>query len=153
METLEPILAEHPFFRELARPDLHLLVGCASNVVFEAGKFIFREGEDANSFYLIRQGKVALEAVTPERHSVIVQTLGKGEVLGWSWLVPPYHWCFDAKAVDLTRAIALNGKCLREKCDENPRLGYELLKGFARIMAERLQAARMQMLDIYGTNT
>ena len=153
METLEPILAEHPFFRELARPDLHLLVGCASNVVFEAGSYIFREGGNADSFYLIRQGKVALETVTPERRSVIIQTVGEGEVLGWSWLVPPYHWSFDAQAVELTRAVALDGKCLRTKCDKHPRLGYELLKGFSCIMAERLQAARMQMLDVYGTNT
>jgi CRP-like cAMP-binding protein len=150
MQTLEPILAEQPLFRGLTAEDLQLLAGCASNVRFEADQMISREGEPANQFFLIREGKVALEAFIPERGSVIIQTVGAGEVLGWSWLIPPYRWRFDARAVERTRAIALNGQCLRAKCEENPRLGYELLKRVAGVFVERLLSARLQLLDVYG---
>ena len=150
MKTLEPLLAEHAFFRDLPPEYLHILVGCASNAVFESGIYIFREGENADNFYLIREGKVALETNAPGQGAVTVQTLSKGEVLGWSWLVPPFRWCFDARAIEPTRAIALDGKCLRDKCEADPRLGFELLKRFAGVIVSRLQAARMQTLDIYG---
>lgn len=150
METLEPILAEHPFFKGLGKPYLQLIVGCATNVRFNAGQSIIHEGEEANHFYLIRHGKVALEISTPKSAPITIQTIGEGEILGWSWLIPPYHWLFDAKAVELTRAIALDGKCLRKKCEEDHDLGYELLKRFAHIMEQRLQATRLQLLDVYG---
>jgi CRP/FNR family cyclic AMP-dependent transcriptional regulator len=150
MQTLEPVLAEHPFFQNLPPEYFHVLVGCASNVRFEAGQHIFREGEEANEFYLIRYGKVALEVFLAGRGSITVQTLTAGEILGWSWLVPPYRWRFDARAVERVRAIALDGKCLRAKCENEPRLGYELLKRFAHVMTERLQATRLQLLDVYG---
>jgi len=153
MQTLEPVLAEHPFFQGLAPEYLRVLVGCASNVRFEAGQQIFREGEEANEFYLIRHGKVALEVYVPGRGSITIQTLGVGEILGWSWLVPPYQWRFDARAVELTRAIALDGKCLRTKCEDDPRLGFALLKRFAHVMTERLQATRLQLLDVYGNRS
>jgi CRP-like cAMP-binding protein len=149
-QTLEVILAEHPFFRGLSAEDIQLLVSCASNVVFKAGEMICREGDEATQFYLIRQGKVALEIYVPERGQVVLQTLGAGEVVGWSWLIPPYKWRFDVRAVELVRAIALDGKCLRGKCDANPRLGYELLKRVAQVFAERLLATRLQLLDVYG---
>jgi len=150
MQTLEPILVAHPFFQGLAADDLSLLVGCASNVRFEANKMIAREGDMADQFYVIREGKVAMEIFVPERGSVIIQTIGAGELLGWSWLIPPFQWRFDARAVEMTRAIALDGKCLRAKCEENTRLGYELLKRVAGVFAERLLAARLQLLDVYG---
>lgn len=140
---------EHPFFKGLEPRYLQLIVGCAANVRFDAGQFIFREGEEANQFYIIRHGHVALEISTPERGSLVVQTIGEGEVLGWSWLVPPYRWHFDARAVELTRAIALDGKCVRTKCEEDHDLGYELMKRFAQIVMQRLQATRLQLLDVY----
>lgn len=149
-QTLEPILAEHPFFQGLPPEDIRLLTGCASNVVFKAGEAVCREGDEANLFYLIRQGRVALEIYAPERGQVTLQTIGAGEVVGWSWLIPPYKWRFDVRAVELVRAIALDGKCLRGKCDENPRLGYELLKRVAQVFTERLLATRLQLLDVYG---
>ncbi len=150
METLEPLLAEHPFLRDLTKGDIGLLTGCAKNARFDAGQVIFREGEDADRFYLIREGRVALEIFTPERGSAPILTLGAGDVLGWSWLIPPYKWRFDARAIETTRAFTLDGKCLRGKCDEDPRLGYELLKRIAAIIADRLHATRLQMLDVYG---
>lgn len=153
METLERILAEHPFFAGLDARHIQLIVGCATNVRFDAGQFIFREGEEANEFYVIRHGKVALEIFVPGRGPVTIQTLGEGEILGWSWLIPPYHWHFNARAVELTRAIALDGKCLRAKCEDDHDLGYELLKRFAHIVEQRLQATRLQLLDVYGVHS
>ncbi len=150
METLERILAEHPFFKGLEKPHLQLLVECASNVRFNAGEVIFREGEEANLFYLIRHGKVAVETFVPNRGPVIIQTLGEGELLGWSWLIAPYRWRFDARAVELTRAIALDGECLRGKCEEDHNFGYELVKRVAHVIEQRLQATRLQLLDVYG---
>lgn len=152
METLEPILATHPFFQDLDEAYLKLVVGCASNVRFEADQLIFREGEEANQFYLIRHGQVSVEIFAPNRGSVNIQTLEEGDILGWSWLIPPYEWHFDARAVGLVRAIALDGKCLREKCEANHDLGYELLKRFSYIVGQRLDAARLQLMDVYGTN-
>jgi len=152
MQTLEPILTEHPFLKGLEPRYLKLITGCASNVRFKAGQFLFREGEEANQFYVIRQGNVALEIHGVEGRSIIVQTVGEGEVLGWSWLVPPYRWHFHARAVELTRAIALDGKCLRAKSEEDHNLGYELLRRFCHIIVERLDATRLQLLDVYGTH-
>lgn len=149
METLEAILAKHPFFDRLEQRHLDLLVGCASNVRVDAGQFILREGEEANHFYLIRHGKVALEIFAGHRGPITVETLEDGDIVGWSWLFPPYRWRFDARAVEITRAIALDGKCLRTKSEQDHDLGYELLKRFARIMEERLQATRLQLLDVY----
>jgi CRP-like cAMP-binding protein len=150
-ESLERILGEHPFFKGLKKAYLQLFVDCASNVRFNAGETIFREGEDADKFYLIRAGKVALETSAPQKGSAIIQTLGEGEVLGWSWLVPPYRWRFEARAVDAVRAIALDGKCLRGNSEEDHDLGYELMKRAAQIMERRLQATRLQLLDVYGS--
>lgn len=152
METLQRYLAEHPFFKDLAHEHLQLITGCASNVRFEAGQFIFREGEEADNFYVVRHGKIALEVFVPNKGPVVIQTIDEGDVLGWSWVVPPYHWHFDARAYSLTRAIALDGKCLRQKCEDDHDLGYELLKRFTGIMTERLQATRMQLLDLYGNS-
>jgi CRP-like cAMP-binding protein len=149
METIDRILAEHPFSRDLLPEHIGIIAGCATNEHFEAGRMIFREGEEANRFFLIRHGKVALEIHT-ERGPITIQTLGPGEVLGWSWLVPPYQWRFDARALELTRATALDGACLRTKCDNDPKMGYELLKRFALVLEERLQATRLQLLDVYG---
>jgi CRP-like cAMP-binding protein len=119
-------------------------------VRFDAGTYIFKEGEEANEFYLIRSGKLALEIFAPQRKPVMLATLAEGEILGWSWLLPPYQWRFHAHAIETVRAIALDGKCLRTKCEENHDLGYEMLKRFARIMEQRLEATCLQLLDVYA---
>jgi CRP/FNR family cyclic AMP-dependent transcriptional regulator len=150
MEDLKNILADHLFFSGFNEEYFALIVGCATNVRVEAGKMILREGEDANQFYLIRSGKVSIQLMTPNKGPVIIQTLHEGDILGWSWLVPPFTWHFDAKAIELTRMIALDGKCLRAKCEEDHDLGYELLKRFADIMSKRLESTRLQLMDIYG---
>ena len=149
-QTLEPLLRGHKFFAGLDSEYLTLLSGCASNVVFAADSFLFREGEPAETFYLIREGKVALEIAAPGRGALVVQTLGPGDVAGFSWLFDPHRWEFDGRAVERVLAVQMDGACLRGKCDADPRLGYELMQRFAGLMTSRLQATRLQLLDVYG---
>lgn len=153
METLERILGEHPFFQDLEPAQLGVVVGCAANLRFDSGAFLIRAGEEANQFFLLRDGKVALEVAAPGQQPLVLQTVGAGDILGWSWLIPPYHWMFDAVALEPTRTIALDGRCLRGKCEADRVLGYELLKRFAHIMEQRLQATRLQLLDLYGAQS
>lgn len=150
MTNLAPLLKEQAFFEDLKPEYIELLVECAANVRFEANQLIFRQGEDADRFYLIRQGKVAIEISAPGQPAIVIKTLTDHDVLGWSWLFPPYRWQFDARAMELTRAIALDGRCLRGKCEADPVLGYELMKRFSSIMLETLQATRLQLLDLYS---
>ncbi len=150
MDGLGRIVAEHPFFAGLDLPFRELIAGCAKNVRFEAGDYIFREGADANAFYLLRDGRAALEISSGEGPMVTFQTLDPGQILGASWLVPPYKWDFDARAIDRVRAISLDAVCLRTKCEENHDLGWDLMKRFVPELSARMQAARLQLLDIYG---
>jgi CRP-like cAMP-binding protein len=126
------------------------LADCARRAEFSTDELIFRQGDEADQFYLIRRGRVALEIPTPQGDPIILQTAGKGDFLGWSWMITPYRWHFNARAVELTRAVALNGKRLREKCESDHHLGYEVIRRVAGIMDRRLQATRLQLLDIYG---
>jgi len=150
VRTLEGVLAGHPFFSRMDPRYLELAVGCAANVRFNAGELIFRQGHEAEHFYLIRAGRVALEIHVPGRGGLTIQTLGAGEVLGWSWLVPPYNWRFDGRAAEVTRAIVFDGKCLRKKCEEDHELGYELQKRVIAILGEHLDATRFRLLDVYS---
>ena len=151
MEDIGAIIRDHPFFAGIGAEDLTLISGCGRNVVFPAGAMIFREGDPADQFYLIRRGRVALDVAMPGRAPLVVQTLRAGEICGVSWLVPPYRWSFDARAIDLVRAIALDAVCLRRKCDENHDLGYAMMQRFMPVLVRRLQATRLQLLDVYGT--
>lgn len=147
--TLEPVLRRHEFFAGMDPAYVELIVGCARNVVFGEGTYPFREGDPAETFYLVREGAVALEIAAPGR-VLTVQTLGAGEMVGFSWLMGPHHWQFDGRAVGRVHAIEMNGACLRAKCDADPRLGYDLMQRFANLATRRLQAARLQLLDVYG---
>jgi CRP-like cAMP-binding protein len=153
MKTLDEILAQHPFFKDLGDENLKLVAGCAQNAVFKAGEFVFREGKQADTFYLLKSGRVALQMEAPSRPPLVIQTFGEGDILGWSWMVAPYRWIYDALALEDTRVFAVDGKCLRTKCEENHDLGYEILKRVAVIMEQRLEATRMQVMDIYGKQT
>ena len=148
--TLEPLLRDHPFLKSLEPEYVALLAGCAANVRFREGEFMFREGEPAGQCFLIREGKISLEIAAPGRGSIIVQTLGAGDVAGFSWLLEPHEWQFDGRAIEPVRAIALDGICLRGKCADDPRLGFELTQLFARLAIRRLQATRLRLLDVYG---
>lgn len=146
--TLE--LAGQPFLRGLRPVHLAEIAACATIVSFPAGQLIFREGDPATSFFILRRGRVALQLVVPGRGPTTIQTVGEGDVLGWSWLFPPYRWQFDATALDLTRAVALDADCLRRAMEGDHELGYHLMRRFAQTISDRLQATRLQMLDVYG---
>jgi CRP-like cAMP-binding protein len=149
MERLEGTLSQHLFFHDFPQRHLSLIAGCASDVRFEANQLIFREGEKASTFYLLRQGKVALQIFSERRGPITVLTLGEGEILGWSWLSPPYKWKFTARALEPTQVFAFDGECLRAKAEEDHDLGYELLKRFVGVIAGRLEATRLQIINVY----
>lgn len=151
MRDIGRLLAEHPFFAGLDEDVLALVVGCAEIAHFRAGELLFRSGAPADRFFVLRSGRVALELTAPGRAPLVVETAEAGEVVGWSWLVPPHEWFCDGRAVEETSVVALDGACLRGKCDADPRLGYQLLSRVARVMYERLQASRVRLLDLYGT--
>lgn len=153
MKTLTELLAEHRLFEGMASEHLELIAGCGSTARFAEGEHLFRDSEPADRFFIIRHGTVALDIYVPQRGAVTVETVQDGQVVGWSWLFPPYRWHFDARSVASTRAIAFDGRCLRGKCDENPEFGYLLMQRFAQVMTERLQASRLQLLDMYGHST
>lgn len=150
MQTLEPLLRRHDFFRGLTEADLDLLTACAANARYPDAAYLAREGDPADQFFLIRAGKAALEISAPGRGPIRIETVGEGRVVGFSWLLGPHQWQFDIRAVGTVRAIVMNGVCLRERCEQDPRLGLELMQRCARIAVERLQATRLQLLDVYG---
>ena len=145
-DALENVIAEHPFLRGLKPEHLRVLAGNAMRLEFGPGERIFREGDPANRFYLIERGKVVLESRPQDQSPEVIQELGPGDVLGWSWLFPPYYWHFDARAIQATTAIFFYGTRLREQCEENHELGYELMKRVAAIVIQRLQATRKALL-------
>ena len=149
MQTIDQYLPDHPFFHGLDVATTELLAGCAVNVHVRTGEFVFREGEPADHFYVLRRGRVAIEVRTPAR-GVVLDTVDDGDVVGWSWMVPPYRWAFDARATTDTSAVAFDAVCLRGKCDADPRVGYELTQRFVKVMNQRLQSARIRLLDLYG---
>ncbi len=148
MKSIEELLHPHPFAQGLSDDIIVLIAGCARNVVFQANEYLFREGGNADSFYLVRHGTVALEMFVPGRGPFTFLTVKSGEILGADWLLPPYRWSFDARAVELTRAIAFDGKCLRDKCESDHHVGYELMKRFIPPLVEWLRTARLQSLDL-----
>lgn len=150
MQTVEQLIGESPALQALDAEHRRTLAGCARNCVFEPGARIMREGDPADAFYVIRAGAVAIETEVPGRGTVVMQTLHDGELLGWSWLVPPYRTAFDARSVGTTHAISLDGACLRGKCDADPALGYDLMKLISTVFVERLQDTRLRLLDMYG---
>ena len=150
MHTLDELIVQSPVFDGLEPEQLELVAGCGKNIAVDAGERLFREGDDANTFFLVRHGLVALETYVPNRGAVTVVTCGPGEIVGWSWLVPPHRWRLTARVVENVRAVEFDGACLRRKCDESPELGYELLSRFAGDLADHLTTAYMQVLDVYG---
>lgn len=151
--NLQAKVASQPFCRGMSPHHLRTLVDCAMQVHFEPGQMIFREGDIANRFYLIERGEVALEATEREAEPVPIQNIGAGDVLGWSWLFPPYYWHFDARALAPTDAIFFYGTRLREACEDDPDLGYELLKRMSMILMKRLQAWTYRLSETVPAET
>ena len=149
METAHDLLAAQPFLDGLSDHQLERLSYWSNRAMFHAGNRVFREGGHADRFWLISRGKVNLDTHIPGRGDVVVETLGPGAVLGWSWLFPPYRWHFGAVAVENTFTVSLDGAGLRRVCDQDPILGYELTSRFMRVVVDRLQATRLRLLDLY----
>jgi CRP/FNR family transcriptional regulator, cyclic AMP receptor protein len=149
-ESMAARVALHPFLAGMNHTQLALLTDCAIAAHFEPGQVILREGELANRFYLIESGKVVLESGEDFDEPVIVDIIGAGDLLGWSWMFPPYVWHFTARAVEPTEAIFFYGTILREYCERDPSLGYQLFKRMAPVMLRRLQGARKKMLAVHA---
>jgi CRP/FNR family transcriptional regulator, cyclic AMP receptor protein len=150
MLTLEELIASAPIFAGLESSQLVLIAGCARNVHVEAGTFLLREGEPADTFFLIRRGAVSLELHAPGGGPLRIETLDEGDVVGWSWLFAPYRWQMDARTTAPCSLVAFDGACLRGKCEQDHELGYQLMKRFAADVLDRLQETRLQLLDVYG---
>ena len=152
MKKIIDLLHQHPFTKGLDGEVIELIAGCAKNVIFQANEYVIREGGNADYLYLIRHGTIALEMFLPGRGAFTFLTLKSGEVVGVTWLIPPYRWSHDARAVELTRAIAFDARCLREKCESDHHVGYEMMKRFVPSLIERLHASRLQCANVYGEN-
>ena len=150
IENVERFLREHSFFKNMDPAACKTVAECAANEAFNAGDYLIREGDLADKFYLLRHGNVALEVPVRGSESMIVETLQEGDVLGWPWLVSPYRWRVDARALHLVRAISLDASCLRDQCERDHTLGFELFKRFIPVIASRLEAGRFQLIDMYS---
>jgi len=146
--SLATLVAGHPFLQGMKSEHLAILTACAMPAEFKKDESIFREGDPANRFYLIRSGRVELEAGVKERGRMLIQTIGPGDVLGWSWLFQPYYWRFDARAATPVKAIFFYGTRLREQCEQDPAFGYDVMKRTAEVVVKRLQAARKYLVEL-----
>lgn len=148
--TLMIYLAQHPMFKELKPDQIALIASYASVQEYAPQEVVFEQDKSADTFFIVREGRVTVEVPSIDGEPFAIQTLGDGSMLGWSWLVPPYLWNFDARATTPSTIIKVDGQKLRAACDADPALGYQLMKRVARLMAERLNAARMAAIRHYG---
>jgi CRP/FNR family cyclic AMP-dependent transcriptional regulator len=150
LQSLYSLVAQQPFFKGLNADQLQLLTESAMSIQFEAGQSIFQQGSPANRFYLILEGAVALESEMAECSSIPLQTLGPGDDLGWSWLFPPFYLHLSARALKPTKAIFFYGTRLREQCEQDHDLGYEMMKRIAEIAIQRLQTTQKRLMELTG---
>ena len=149
-EDIADLVAEHPLLAGLPGDAVALVAGCARNVAVAAGALLLEEGGPADTLFLLRRGRVALELHSPDRGRITVETVGPGDPVGWSWMFPPYRWHFDARALDPVGAVAVDATCLRRKAEADPAFGYALMQRVAAVILDRLQATRLRLLDLYG---
>lgn len=150
MKNIVDLISEHIFFQGLDPKYLELIGGCGKNVQLKKGEYLFKEGTPADAFYLIRSGELAIQLGAPGKGAHIIETLGDKEVVGWSWIFPPYKWTYDSRCLSNVRLISLDGVCLRKKCESDHDLGFELMKRFSNTFVDRLKSMRIQLLDLYG---
>ena len=147
--TVRDVIVAHRFFQNLDPRYIHLLAECASFERFGPEQDIFREGQQADRFYIIHKGRVALETFVPRMGRTIIQTVDAGSALGWSWLYPPHQWQFSARAVEPVEAVAFGAASLRKKAEENHDFGYDLLMRMGGVMHDRLQGTRRKLVEFY----
>ena len=148
--TDSPPLTTHPFVRGMRPEHIARLDDAAHYVSMPAKHRIFEEGGTADRFWLIEAGQVALDLHVPGHGPVIIETLGRGDVIGWSWLFPPFEWLLGAVTMQPTQAFELNGRVVRSMCDADPVLGHEITRRLITVVVHRLQATRIRLLDVYG---
>ena len=151
MTTTVDLLAAHPFRADMPDAWLEQMSSYSTVVYWPAGDRLFSEGGRADGFWLIQEGRVALDLYVPGRGDVVVETIGPRAVLGWSWLFPPQLWQFGAVVKEQTEAIELDGRGVLQLCDSQPDLGYDLCRRFMGVLLDRLQATRVRLLDLYGS--
>lgn len=149
-KELAELVSSHPLLAGLPGDAVAQVAACARNISVDRGVLLVSEGDAADTLFLVRRGRVAIEVYSPGRGAITIETVGPGATVGWSWLVPPYRWQFDARAIEPVGAIAVDGACLRTKAETDPALGYELMKRVVAVLLERLQMTRMRLLDLYG---
>jgi CRP-like cAMP-binding protein len=151
--SLYALIVQQPFFKGLNSQQLQLLAASALEMKFETGATIFEEGSPANRFYLILKGRVVLSSEMEDRNVIPIQSLGPGEDLGWSWLFPPYSMHFSARAQEPTTAIFFYGTRLREQCEQDHELGYQIMKRIAEVATESLRATQRRLMQFIDKNT
>ncbi len=151
--SIGEVVSSHPLLAGLPAEAVGPVAACARNVAFQPGQLLLEEGAPADTLYLLRRGRVAIEVHWPERGAVVIETVGPGACVGWSWMIPPYRWHFDARAVEPVGAVAIDAACLRAKAEADPAMGYSLMKRVSAILLERLQATRLRLLDLYGSHS
>ena len=153
IEVSAAALAAHPFLRGMSPDQLSVLAGAARDVTFPAKHRLFDDGGNATRFWLIQSGHVSLDLHVPGEGSVVIETVGMGELLGWSWLFPPYRWAFGAVTATAVEAFEFDAATVRERCAADPELGYEFNQRVARVLAKRLQATRIRLIARSGYST
>lgn len=148
VSTIEDSIREIVAFSALDEHQLEFLAGCTQHVHFHKGEYLMRERSEATEFFAIRDGAVALEMGVGNR-TFIFHTVGKGRIVGWSWLIPPFRAQFDARALNEVSAVRFDAVCVRQKCEDDSTFGYQIMKRFSAVMAERLIATQMRLVDIY----
>lgn len=140
-------LSAHEFFSEFSDDVLKFLCECSSTREIKKGQILFRQGEHADKFYVVRNGRISIQMPAIMGPTLEIQTLGKDQVLGWSWLISPYKWNFQTKAEEDSELLQFDGTAILARCEQEPKFGYELLKKFAGLMSVGLNAACQKMMD------
>lgn len=151
MSEVFDLLVDLPFFKGMTEDQIRVVAETGVLVSYDDEEFVFTEGGSADSCYLILEGDVALGLQTPGRGRRSILTLHAGDLLGWSWLYPPHRWSYDAHVHSATKAVRFDGPRLKEAADDDPVLGYELMKRFTDMLVKRMQSIRIQLLDVYST--
>lgn len=150
MTTLADRIQTSPAFATLSAAQIEIVAGCASEATFADGEMVFRADGDADAIHVLEHGRVALQLDPAAGPPLLIQTVGPTEVLGVSWMLPPYRWTLTAVVTMPAAAIRIDAQCLRDACDADAKLGYALHRSFAGIIRQRLVATRIQLLDVYS---
>ena len=145
--SITEYLSAHEFFSEFSDDVLKFLCECSSMREIKKGQILFRQGEHADKFYVVRSGLISIQMPAIMGPTLEIQTVNENQVLGWSWLIPPYKWNFQTKAEEDSELLQFDGAAILARCEQEPKFGYELLKKFAGLMSVRLNAARQKMMD------